>query len=501
MNKLILLSALSASILSLGQCFHVSLDRTNRNDYSLYTRGLRDKTLLERRPELRDAPAYHISLDVAEDRSNIRALERVRIHDPGRAVDFVLLPNIAPNTLSPGSVQVDGEAAATRLSEEGIRLQVSLPVRDRLDGSAVVSIPYTIRLPQSTAVGFGGLETAADAISLGYFYPMIPASGVWPYGKPAAHGDLTANPVSFYLVDLSYPEGLDLVSPGTVLSSETRQGRTGSLVAFGPARDLLFMLGKGLRRTSRFLGPVELRAAVPPAAQATADRVLAIAARALPLFERIFGPYPYRSLTFVEARFDAYGLEFPSTILLTSRIFDEGLDRVDGVPRSTLIESVVVHEIAHQWFYALVGNDQLAEPWIDEGFAQYATYRYYRERYGEGAAAGFLGSLDGRIARAGGQPLPIGRPVAGYTPRDYSAAIYGRAPYFLLALEERMGRARFDHFLLRLVSDYSWRTVSGAQIKRELEESCDCSLDEMWKSWVEGEKTAERARLLDQHAP
>lgn len=501
MNKLTLLSALSALVFSFGQCSHLSLDRADWSDYSLYVRDLREKSLLEQRPELREAPVYHIRLDVGEDRSTIRGLETVRLHSPGRSVDLVLLPNIAPNTLSPESAQVDGEAAASRLSEEGIRLQVPLPASDRPRGSALLSIPYTMRLPRSTAVGFGGLETEGDTISLGYFYPMIPAAGVWPYGKPAAHGDLTANPVSFYLVALSYPEGLDLVAPGTVLSSETSLGRTNSLVAFGPARDLFFMLGKELRRTSRFVGPVELRTAVPPGGQATAEQVLEIAARALPLFERVFGAYPYRSLTFVEARFDAYGLEFPATILLTSRIFDESRDRIDGVARSTLVESVVVHEIAHQWFYALVGNDQLSEPWIDEGFAQYATYRYFLERYGSAAAAGFLRSLDGRIARAGGRPLPIGKPVSAYTPKDYSAAIYGRAPYFLLALEERMGRKGFDRFLRWLVSEYSWRTLSGLQIKQELEKSCSCSLDGMWQSWVEGDGVTEVVVRSNQHAP
>ncbi len=499
MNKLTLLAAVAAAVLGFGQCSHLTLDSADWDDYALYTRGLRNKALLDQRPELRDAPVYHIKLDVAEDRSTIRGLETVLLHPPGRSLDLVLLPNIAPDTLSPGSVSIDGRAVESRLSEDGMRLHVPLP--EAGDHALLLSVPYTIRLPQSTAVGFGGLEVRGDTLTLGYFYPMIPAAGVWPYGKPAPQGDLTANPVSFYLVELSYPEGLDLVAPGTVISSNTEKGRTTSLVGFGPARDLLFMLGKDLRSSSRAAGAVELRAVMPPEAQGTAQQVLEIAGYALPLFERLFGAYPYRALTFVEARFDAYGLEFPATILLTSRIFDENRERIDGVARGALIESVVVHEIAHQWFYALVGNDQLSEPWIDEGFAQYATYRYYLDRYGPGAAAGFLRSLDGRIARAGGRPLPIGKPVSAYTPKDYSAAIYGRAPYFLMALEEKMGSERFDRSLRQLVSGYSWRTISGVQIKEALENGCGCSLDGMWESWVDGAGAPEMARLSHQHAP
>ena len=35
---------------------------------------------------------------------------------------------------------------------------------------------------------------------------------------------------------------------------------------------------------------------------------------------------------------------------------------------------VVAHEIAHQWWYGLVGNDQFEDPWIDEGFAQWSMF-------------------------------------------------------------------------------------------------------------------------------
>ena len=35
------------------------------------------------------------------------------------------------------------------------------------------------------------------------------------------------------------------------------------------------------------------------------------------------------------------------------------------------LESHVPHEIAHQWFYAAIGNDSYKEPWLDEGFSEF----------------------------------------------------------------------------------------------------------------------------------
>ena len=49
------------------------------------------------------------------------------------------------------------------------------------------------------------------------------------------------------------------------------------------------------------------------------------------------------------------------------------------------LEMITVHETAHQWFYGLVGNDEVDEPWLDEALTEYMTMRYYGYRYDEAA--------------------------------------------------------------------------------------------------------------------
>jgi aminopeptidase N len=43
---------------------------------------------------------------------------------------------------------------------------------------------------------------------------------------------------------------------------------------------------------------------------------------------------------------------------------------------------VIVHETAHQWWYSMVGNDQILEPWLDESLADYSEVVYYDEKSG-----------------------------------------------------------------------------------------------------------------------
>ena len=46
------------------------------------------------------------------------------------------------------------------------------------------------------------------------------------------------------------------------------------------------------------------------------------------------------------------------------------------------LELVTVHEVAHQWWYGLVGNDEVHDSWLDEGLTEYSTILYYGQRYG-----------------------------------------------------------------------------------------------------------------------
>lgn len=95
---------------------------------------------------------------------------------------------------------------------------------------------------------------------------------------------------------------------------------------------------------------------------------LNIGVEALQTFNRLFGAYPYRVLNIVETDFLHGGMEYSSLIMIAAHIGDqEEFDRV------------IVHEIAHQWWYSLVHNCQIRESWLDEGLSEYATILFYQK--------------------------------------------------------------------------------------------------------------------------
>ncbi len=457
------------------------------DDYSPFARGLSNPQELAAHPFLKEAPVYHLALRISDDLASLDGKLSVRYTNsserPMESLDFALLANLAPNSMTVEDPRVDGEPAASQLRDGGISVRLSLPRPLPPLGRAIVSMRYHLKVPTSPVVGFGGLLSWRGELTLGYAYPMIPAGGRWNWGRPPAWGDLTANPVSFYLVSLSYPKGLVLAAPGVALARRDAGDRTRLLLAFGPARDLFLALGKNLSVQELRRGATTFRSYAPGGLSAASPAILDEAADALSLFERRYGPYPYRTLTFVGSLFEAEGLEFPGMILLTSWLYGDPAKSVDGSRLGIYLELTVAHETAHQWFYALIGNNQLTEPWIDEALAQYSMWLDWAERHGSERAARLLHSFE-EEARSGGQMLPIGRPVAAYTPREYEATIYGRGPLFLTALADRMGEADFARFLRRLAAEYRWRVVSGGRYERLAEQTCGCSLSNLWDEWV-----------------
>jgi aminopeptidase N len=178
----------------------------------------------------------------------------------------------------------------------------------------------------------------------------------------------------------------------------------------------------------------------------------------------------------------ALGIEFPGIIINRDEMYNPG-GYVRGIPNPALLESTTAHEVAHQWFYNLAGNDQITEPWIDEGLAQHFTWLYYREAYGISAADSFEESFYNRWDRIERRDVPIGEPIRAYNPEEYGAALYGLAPLFFKDVSLAMGEARFYSALRKYVEMFRWKNGSGEVMLDLFESECGCDLSEIYEKW------------------
>jgi hypothetical protein len=439
------------------------------------------------RPELARATRYHLRLSLRDDLHGASGSLKARFCNRGaQAVSelpFVCYPNLTGGALEVTAVRVAGAEVRPAMRNSGGLLAVPLPAPLAPGDTVEVEIVYDLRVPLEDSYPAGVFGLGRGVLSLAYAYPMIPARAAWDRGWPAHFGDFVTNEAGFYVVEVSAPEDVVLALPGVELTRRREAGRTRVLVALGPARDFYLAAGRGLVAVEARRGEVTLRSFAPGDKVEGAELALDVEGAALESFARRFGPYPFTTVTVAAAPFRSLGMEFSGIVLLALRLYDleeEG----QGINNRVLLEGTLAHEVAHQWFYGVVGTDQAEEPWIDESLAQYASWLYYRDRYGEAAARGAFREFDDRWDRIDRAPVPIGKPVVEYTPGEYGAVIYGRAPLFLHALSGRMGEERFDRFLAALVVRYRWRILDGTGFMELAEEICGCELEDLWLQWV-----------------
>jgi hypothetical protein len=335
---------------------------------------------------------------------------------------------------------------------EGAQLRIPLadplPPGGRLD----LSISFDSNLPARNAP-YGYTERQAN---LGDWYPFvppyIPGEG-WLIRQPAGQGEHLAYEPADFLVDfeLSSPTtagGQPLIVAASALpEGEEQMYRLEAGRAFAISISPLYQV----QETS--VGDVAVLSYTFPY-HAAADRpALDESAKALGVFNQIFGLYPHSSLSVVEADF-LNGMEYDGLIFLSHAFYDY----YPGDQKSNLT-LIAAHEVAHQWWYGLVGNDQAREPWLDEALSTYSESLFYEKAYPQMESWWW----ENRVTFH--QPEGwVDSPIDQFGPQDfypYRDAVYLRGALFLEDVRQGMGDEAFFAFLRDYLKRFSYRQARG----------------------------------------
>ena len=464
-------------------------ETSDPNDrFAVFREGLIDsqQALLE---GLADASFYSIQYTIQDNIVTSDGLEDVHYTNretvPLDEIQFRLLPNVLSGEMKVASVRVDDQPF-----EPIYELQDSLmrvPLYEPLDpGQSVdISIQFSVTVPTTIESNYGILAYYDGVLTLAHAYPMIAVydDEGWNAEIPPDQGDPTYADASFFEVTVDAPEELVLVGAGREISREDNGSRQIVTYAAGPARDFYLAASAAYEVTSQTIGGVTFNSYTPANLKEGAQMAIDVAAKAFDFFGSQYAPYPYTEFDIVSTPTYALGIEYPGVIAITDRIYQTNGSTYD-TSNSILMETTVAHEAGHQWFYNLVGNDQLDEPWLDESLTQFVTWQYYADQYGQGGEEGFRESLAGRWARVSSEPIPIGMPVADYEGASYSAIIYGRGAFFFEALKDKLGEENFNSFMKDYVVSNSWGIGTGENMKALAEKHCKCNLTALFDAWV-----------------
>ncbi|MBE3582044.1 MAG: M1 family metallopeptidase [Thermoanaerobacteraceae bacterium] len=354
----------------------------------------------------------------------------------------------AANSMTVHRVKINQIEAAFMV--QGTRLEVPLnrPLFSRQ--TLVVEIDFSTHIPDRAArLGvFDGVTMVSG------WYPLLAPrqEGAWQgMAEGASFGEPYFADAAYYQVDLRVPSHLVVVASGRVTGRTEGGGWTGwSFSSEHPIREFAFAAGAGWQFAGRRVGPVEL---VLATRSRPSPEILDTAVQALKYFQEYWGTYPYSYLHLVEVPLEGLsGMEYPGLIFLST---------LKGYS-----PPVVVHEVAHQWWYNLVGNDSIRAAWIDEGLAEYSTLLYYSF-----ADPDYYRRRKEEIASVAGRELELADlPLTAYaSEEDYRRIVYRQGVLYWLRWEESMGRQALGDALRYVQEYYLFERVGVEALQRILE--------------------------------
>lgn len=264
-------------------------------------------------------------------------------------------------------VTVDG--SPVRFSLHGTLLRVYPPQPVAPGQSVVVAMDLRALLPHiDDRYGW-----TADQMALGNWFPIPAVHDQYGWVTPPYYsgGESFYSLTAAFHLHVTAPKGYVYAvtgDPGPAVEGPDG-GVTRSFTAIG-VRDVALMGDTKYHVLSGTVDGVRVLTYAEPTDLATARRMQQIALQAMHFYDRLYGQYPFRSVAIclMQGWFD--GMEYPRLDMIVP---DPSFAYETG---SLATRVTVSHELAHQWFFSLVGDDEYLTPWMDEAFATFSSYRF-----------------------------------------------------------------------------------------------------------------------------
>jgi aminopeptidase N len=179
---------------------------------------------------------------------------------------------------------------------------------------------------------------------------------------------------------------------------------------------------------------------------------------------------------------NAGGVEFPGIVLIESSRYDK--------PNDPVFINTVAHEVAHQWWYNIIGNDVIQSPWLDEGLTTRSAGVYFEGAYG---AEGYLGVADywqqsyDRVLQAG-KDEAVTRSLTFFenspNPELYGPIVYSKGALFFYNLRKEIGDKAFFTGLQAYYRQFKYQIATGKDLLKAFEDASGKDLEAFYQKWL-----------------
>ena len=498
------------------------------SERDLIERSLRPSA--QSHPVLQNAPRYRIDVELDLDlwvyHAQLRLEYTNQERDSLKSLNFLLYPNskelsapserrliITEAKINDTAVDYDRlarEVLEIRLPtplkpKEHVRVDLSfkgslfsLPPQPKMSEMKLEDILQSLIHKHGPQGGYGVFSQGDGIVSMALWYPVLVAYDEhgWDITPSSNIGDRSYFDVAHYDVSVTTEYDAIVATTGVEVERQRRGRQTYTRYAAAGVREFSIQASREYTQVSAQHHDVTVRSLVSKRHQSNNMPALQEAISALDSFEAIYGPYPYRELEVAESPLigGAGGVEFPGLITIGSTIYSaaQEMSRKDhslsaspkgSSPRRDVSitgefmqesrDFVIAHEVAHQWWNAVVGSDSRRHPFVDEALANYSAAAHFARTRGPMATQRQLDMmmrLNYHLARLTGmEDQPIDQPTTSFKGLlEYGAIVYGKGALFFWELREQLGEQRLHELLSAYYHKYTFKVATGPELREAL---------------------------------
>lgn len=407
----------------------------------------------------------HYEIDVSYDDQLQKVTGTLHVHVPNHHIEsrkemyFHLFPNAfrdweyneaaAPKKegfIDVANVTINGESVRPSIQKTLMKLDLPEPLP--VGKKAEVQMDFTLQIPQ----GAMRLNYVDQTAFLAQWYPMLAVYDEqgWHTDPYTTIGDPFYTQMADYTVTLSVPEGFRVIS-----SADDHDTLTTSVkLTQKNMRDFAVVITKDYEVKSGKVDGTEVHVWYREQMDDVIDEMFTAAKNSLSFFNEQFGRYPYSEIDVVlgETGYGIAGMEYPG--LITS------LDRLVTRDGEQAAVNVVAHELAHQWWYGIVGNNQPQEPWLDEGLTTFSESLYMSEVEGKPQKELYerVAVNSDKVNEKKG--LTVVEPLYAYPEQLYGLMVYARPAAMLWDLSDQIGQEQVIKIMRKYYEQYRYKIAS-----------------------------------------
>lgn len=367
----------------------------------------------------------------------------------------------------------ESKAVAYRYIDDA-KTVLSVPITDgwQAEEWIEITLTYTVQIPHM-AYRFGE-DSGIWALGNAFAIPAVWEEGAWRTDEYAPVGDPFLSDCMNWTVSVSVPEGFLCAGSGYP-TAETADGRTRYDFVSPAMRDFALVVSDRFHTAQAEQDGVLVSAYATDASRAR--ELLDYGKQALACFSARYGAYPYQSYTLCEINFPTGGMEYPAMAMIAADLLDAGGES---------LETVVAHEVAHQWWYAVVGSDPVNQAWQDEALSQFSMLEYLEDRHGLARREEYeQRELESALRVTVPRGVTPGAPLDRFSSMsEYALVVYDRGAAMFCALD-RMLDGGLDDFLRAYYERYAFGRATREDFESLLAETTGEDLTPLIRDYLD----------------